>query len=779
MKIGDIILKLKIVMKRKRKECIRHPYYTVKSLNIRITDIPKSVFLVIRKYGFVVFLHKSKNYVILLVKKYINKLKRLREHSVSSIRREGAKKTFIRIFHYIVYGKGVLHKKEIINRDEFNLKPYNVSVVENLQISEIKPIEFEKKQNPKVSIVIPVYNKWNYTYNCLRSIKKNVNDVLFEVIIVDDCSTDETALMIDKIKNVVYLKNIVNKGFVGSCNAGAQIARGEFIVFLNNDTFVKRGWLRSLVDTFVKNAGTGLVGSKLIYGSGLLQEAGGIVWKNQNVWNYGRLGNPENYEFNYVKEVDYCSGASIMVLRSLFEKLNGFDESFAPGYFEDTDLAFRIRQAGYRVLYQPLSEVYHFEGVTSGTDLNSGMKRYQQINKSKFFDRWNKILLSENLNDEIDGPFLARDRSKNKKVVLFVDNNIPTFDKDAGSFIAFQYLKVLVDLNFKVIFWPYNLQKLMPYAVELQQIGIETIYGNENFEKFITANGKYLDYAIVSRPHIAAECLDIIKLNSNAKILYIPHDLHFLRETRELEISNDDKLKKQIIQTKKSEQVAFEKSSSSLFFSDKEVEIVNKEFPGAEAVVVPWIQNIENPKPSKFEKRNGLVFIGGYNHKPNVDAVLWFHDKIFPKLKEKITDLKVYLYGSNPPAELEALNTEDFVMAGFIEEDNIKEIFDKAKIFIAPLRYGAGFKGKIAKAMSNGLPVVTTEIGAEGIGITDGFNSFIADNPNEFAEKVFKLYTDEQLWNKFSSGSIEHVKTNFSFEAAKNRLNNIMQGKMI
>ncbi len=646
-------------------------------------------------------------------------------------------------------------------------------IKKNCEIRGLKIISFKKTNHPEISIIIPVFNKWEFTYNCLASLKENIeSELAYEIIIVDNASTDKTSTIAkSKFKNIHYLGNKKNLGFVGGCNLGAKHSRGEYIVFLNNDTVIKKNWLESLLDTFKNNQNIGLVGSKLIYPDGRLQEAGGIVWKNENAWNYGRYKNPNDSEFNYLKDVDYCSGASIMLPKKIFDQLSGFDELYAPAYYEDTDLAFRVRKAGFRTVYQPKSELIHFEGITAGTNTGKGLKRYQEINKVKFFSRWKNVLKKENLNDFDDGaPFFGRDRSRNKKIILFIDHNVPTYDKDAGSFIAYEYLKILKNLDYKVIFWPHNQAKLEPYTENLQQLGIEVAYGGISFFDYMQKNGKYFDFIFVSRPHVAKDFIGIIKNNSTAKIIYIPHDLHYLRETRASEFSfNRQQALQETEKTKSTEEIAMKKADISLFFSNKEVEIVNREFPGVSVDVIPWIQEIENNAPENFKNRKGIIFIGGYAHRPNVDAVKWFHDEIFPKLMDKISDIKITFYGSNPPKEISDLNSNNFRIAGFIEEKDVKKIFDSAKIFVAPLRFGAGFKGKIAKSMSNGLPVVTTNIGAEGIGLIDGETALIADDANDFAKKIIKLYNDSDLWKKMSNNSIKHVEKNFSKENAREK----------
>src|SRR5207249_3673346 len=211
-----------------------------------------------------------------------------------------------------------------------------------------RPIEFPSHEEVEISIVIPVFNQFRFTQACLASLQERQGTERFEVIVVNDCSTDITGEAIPQIPGIVYLRNGTNSGFIVSCNRGAEKARGKYLVFLNNDTLVRDGWLSALLRTFAEEPQAGIVGSKLIYPDGRLQEAGGIIWRDASGWNYGKSDDPGKPEYNYLREVDYCSAATLMITKSLFEAVGGFNEKYAPAYYEDTDLAFKVRQAGYK-----------------------------------------------------------------------------------------------------------------------------------------------------------------------------------------------------------------------------------------------------------------------------------------------------------------------------------------------------------------------------------------------------------------------------------------------
>jgi GT2 family glycosyltransferase/glycosyltransferase involved in cell wall biosynthesis/organic radical activating enzyme len=257
----------------------------------------------------------------------------------------------------------------------------------------LNPIQLPDAPIPRVSIVIPVFNKVLYTYNCLLTVQACDLQINKEVIIINNASTDETAALLEQLQGAfTVINNSENQGFVQACRQGAEVASGEFILFLNNDTQVMPGWLSNMLKVMDTDAKVGITGSKLIYPDGRLQEAGGIIFNDGSGYNYGRSQNPLLPQFNQSREVDYCSGASLMIRKTLWEQLGGFDLRYAPAYYEDTDLCFAARQAGYKVFYCHDSEVVHHEGITAGTDINTGYKAFQAVNRKKFQDKWRDIL---------------------------------------------------------------------------------------------------------------------------------------------------------------------------------------------------------------------------------------------------------------------------------------------------------------------------------------------------------------------------------------------------
>lgn len=272
---------------------------------------------------------------------------------------------------------------------------------------------------PDVSVIIPAYGKVRYTLRCLNSIAAAARKVRVEVIVAEDASGDTDISILRQVEGVTLVENRENLGFLRSCNAAAGHARGEFLYFLNNDTELEPAAIDSLVELARARPDAGAVGSKLVYPDGLLQEAGGIVWSDGSTTNYGWRDDPRKPQYNYVREADYVSGASLLVGKTLWDSLGGFDETFAPAYYEDTDFSFRVRGAGLRVLYQPRSVVVHHEGISHRKQKNVAIGNRLNENRGRFVTRWGEQLKREHYEPGTQ-EMRARDRAKGRSVAIVV-----------------------------------------------------------------------------------------------------------------------------------------------------------------------------------------------------------------------------------------------------------------------------------------------------------------------------------------------------------------------
>ncbi|HET9048334.1 MAG TPA: glycosyltransferase [Chiayiivirga sp.] len=622
---------------------------------------------------------------------------------------------------------------------------------------------------PQVSIVIPVYNHLETTLVCLRSLAATKNRLTHEIIVVDDCSSDASATVLPSIAGLRYQRNVENLGFIGACNAGAASARGQFVVFLNNDTAVQDGWLDALIDTFDQHRDVGLVGSKLVYPDGRLQEAGGIVFADGSGWNYGRFDDPSKPEYNFVREVDYCSGAAIALRTDLFRQFGGFDAHYAPAYYEDTDLAMKVRQAGLRVLYQPASVVVHFEGISSGTDTASGTKRYQVINKEKFQARWKDALAlhpSPALATH-EGVVLAR-QHRLKKQVLVIDATTPQPDHDSGSVRLCNILRLLLEEGCAVTFFADNRAHVEGYTQALQQLGVEVLWHPHLSDpvEWFARHGSRFDLVFVSRHYIASRYLSLVRAHApKARFAFDTVDLHYLREQRAAELAGSAELARTAEGTRKQELALIEASDVTLVVSPVEKELLAREAPMARVEILSNVHEVFGCRRG-FDERKGIWFVGGYQHPPNVDAALWFAQDILPLVRAELPELEFHLVGSKAPNEVMALAELPGVrFHGFVND--IEPFLDGCRLAVAPLRYGAGVKGKVNMSMSYGQPVVATPIAVEGMFAEAERDVLVAEEPQAFAAAVLRAYRDEALWASLSSNGLANVTRHFSFEAAR------------
>jgi len=699
--------------------------------------------------------------LIVLITKPFLFLAKDSKYAIELLFREGFKSFIYRFFWYF-------RGKRLIEDIQYT-KNKNIYQVTSASSGKKSIITFDRIKKPTVSIIIPVYNQWDYTYNCLNSIYENTKGIDYEIIVADDVSNDETVNIKNYIKNIKVVRNKENQRFLLNCNNAAKYAKGEYVLFLNNDTSVHNDWLKYLLDIFVRYENVGAAGAKLVYEDGRLQEAGGIMWDDASGWNFGRLGDPQMSEFNYVKEIDYISGACLMIPRKIWKKLGGFDKHFVPAYYEDTDICFQIRAEGYKVLYQPKSVVTHYEGISNGTDETTGQKKYQVTNHKKFFLKWKNDLQSFHFKNA-ENVFLARERSRNKKQILVIDHYVPHYDKDAGSRSTFSYLKLLVKMGFNVKFIGDNFFKHEPYTTELEQLGIEVLYGDYYFNnamEWLKENGKYFDYVFAHRMHIAPKYFEVLRKYSKAKIIYIGHDLQFIKSKKEYEFSKDKEHLKNHEKFKKIETAIFNTVDIIYPFSNYEAPLIKEIVPNKVVRDIPvYFFDNEYQQKNGYDQRKDILFVGGFGHPPNIDAILWFTSNVLPKVLKENPEIVFHIVGSNPPKEIETLKSKNINVTGFVTDEELQEYYEKCRVSVIPLRVGAGVKGKLLETMYYKLPTVITTVAAEGVPDVEKA-CLITDNNSIFAKNILELYNNKSKWNDYSNKGNSLIKNHFTMDNAE------------
>jgi GT2 family glycosyltransferase len=637
----------------------------------------------------------------------------------------------------------------------------------------VRPLQFAKRDAPLVSIIIPVFNKSDFTFHCLETTLKNSGDLPYEVIVVDDCSSDNTQEVLSVISGIRVIRNKQNSGFIHSCNAGADAALGEYVLLFNNDTEPQPGWLDALVNTFRDFPDCGMVGAKLLFADGKLQEAGGIVWRDGSAWNFGRGDDPNKPEYSYARRVDYCSGAVLMLRREDYFAWGRFDPHYAPAYYEDTDLAFKVRANGKEVYYQPEARVIHFEGVSNGTDTGSGTKAYQVANKEKFLARWQHVLQGHRPNGEF--PELAKERGVTKRA-LVVDARILMPDSDSGSLRMFNLLRILQNLGYKVTFIPSNLLYDERYTPMLQAVGIECWhmpYQEVSVARHLAQYGSIYSVVMLSRADVAESYINAaLRHAPNAKVVFDTVDLHFLRERRLAELSGS-KIEAEAAEMRRLQELGIaRKAHVTLVVSPVEIELFKQEAPDVKVALVSNIHAV-NGRSKAWGERENILFIGSFEHPPNVDAMHHFIDDVFPLLHQQRPNIRLLIVGPHAPKPLLAKANANIEFLGFVED--IAPLFHNVRLSIAPLRYGAGVKGKINSSMSFGVPVIASPIAAEGMGLQHEVDVLIADTPEAFANAIVRAYDDEQLWQALSDGALDNLERHFSFAVATQQLREILE----
>lgn len=635
-----------------------------------------------------------------------------------------------------------------------SISDLNVSNFPNLKECNfyVKYMRFPRFHEINVSIIIPAYGKLPVLLNCLKSIYINPPKCSYEIIVIEDASGDRDIQRLSEIDGIKYIENQVNLGFTMNCNKAAGIARGKYLYFLNDDTQIKFDSIDALLRVSEDNT-VGLVGSKLVYPSNVLQEAGGIVWKDGSAWNFGRGQNPDDLEFNYQRDVDYCSGASLLIKKSVFEQIGKFDEIYAPAYCEDTDLAYKVRSIGLRVVYEPKSVVVHYEGMSHGTDLNTGIKSYQVENQKKFFNKWRAEIESNFDNGTSISRAIHND--KNKKFILIVDNNTPFYERDAGSKTIIELCKIFKSCGYVVHFLPLN-GYIGKDAHRLQSDGVYVIKST-NPSKYIAHHIDLYEKFFLSRPessYLVLKLCDIPK----SKIVYYGHDVHFERFKLKKELIN---INDGIDSMEYKEKHIWRSCGLILYPSTDEVQIVKQylEYKKIDATVkeLPVFASrmLDRNKLPKYGDRCDLFFVGSSHH-PNKDAINFMISDVLTHVSESLKNVYLHIAGSI----CDEISDHPLIKKhGIVSDTELERLYFSSRVFVAPLRYGMGVKGKIIEAFDLGCPVVTTDIGIQGL---PNSAAVTAGSALDIATAIIDLYSSEKQWNAIQKVAIDFVQKNFT-----------------
>ncbi|HEV7893700.1 MAG TPA: glycosyltransferase [Pyrinomonadaceae bacterium] len=617
----------------------------------------------------------------------------------------------------------------------------------------------------KSSIVVPIVGDVELTFQCLRSLAREVDLTEAEVIVVNNSSDDSTRELLSHFRGLVRVIerapggdgsvepnlefNDLWKRFIEACNRGAAEARGRHLVFLSSNASVVHGWLGALTETLECDRRAGAAGSLSLDARGRVRDAGGVVWSDGETFEYGRGWSAEDRRLAFAREVDYCTPASLAVRRDLFERLGGFDASYASHDYAAADLCMGVRSLGQRVVYQPASRVTHPE------DARGASERVRAADRERFRDKWREVLGREHVAPEASDLERAANRKWATQVAVF-DDCIPTPDRDAGSARMLHILRALSEWS-HVVLITLSKQRRPEYERALWREGVETAPAPD-FLRLVRE--RRFRAAILSRPHVAAGLLDSIRRASpRTRLVFDMVDAHSLRFSREHELTGDAGAAQEAERYRRMESRLARVCDMVWCASSADEEFMRRLSPGIVAAVVPTIHP-RRERGLPFEKREHILFVGNFRHRPNADAVHFYAREVLPRVRESLPNVELLLVGDNAPEEFAEYEGAGVRVLGYVPD--IEPVFARARVSAAPLRFGAGINGKIGEALAHGLPVVTTNIGAAGLALRDGEEALIADSPEDLAAATVRLYTDAALWRRLSEKGYEHVERHFS-----------------
>ncbi|ELS01505.1 putative glycosyltransferase [Xenococcus sp. PCC 7305] len=675
---------------------------------------------------------------------------------------------------------------------ENNLQPRNSlqqakRVVDNLNQIQLNNfllsdgiIEFTPVSEPIVSIVLVLYNRAELTLSCLHSILHNSFKSL-EVIIVDNNSSDRTKALLDKVQGVKFIFNDENRHFLLAANQASQVAQGEYLLFLNNDAQILGDSINQAVQTINEQPDVGAVGGKIILPDGTLQEAGSIVWQDGSCLGYGRGDDPELPQYMFQREVDYCSGAFLLTPRELFTELGCFDDIYQPAYYEETDYCIRLHKAGKKIIYDPQVAILHYEFASS--ENNEQAIELQEKNQKTFIDQ-HRIWLQSQYQPDLSNILNASAKKGEQLRILFIDDRIPHPYLGSGYTRSSKMLQIMSNLECLVTFYPTDLSfqenwqntyKDIPRTIEIAKD-----WGLQKLEDFLRSRPDFYDLVFVSRPHNMNHLNYILSQENildGTKIIYDAEALYCLREFA-LQKLRGKPLSQEEQQAKIQEELEIA-LNSDLIISVSEAEQQKFLDHGYPSVEILGHSLMTVPTPNIFAKRQSILFVGAIYEidSPNADSVLWFSRKIFPLIQEELgAEVNFLVVGNNTVPELNKkiakLNNPGIKMLGRV--DNLLQIYNRSRLFIAPTRFAAGIPHKIHEAASYGLPVVTTSAIAKQLSWQNEQELLTANKPQDFANQCIRLYQEEDLWNKLRENALKKIEIQCSPEYFQTKLKEIL-----
>jgi GT2 family glycosyltransferase len=619
---------------------------------------------------------------------------------------------------------------------------------------------------PDVSIILVLYNQAELTFGCLSSIVECLGTHGgVEVVILDNASTDATDRLLERVSGAQVVYSPENLHFLRGVNRAVREARGRNILLLNNDAQLLPGTLEAALRTLRSAPGIGAVGGRVVLPDGTLQEAGSILWNDGTATGYGRGHAPAEPAFDFRRDMDYCSGVFLLTPREVFQRLGGFDERYAPAYYEETDYCVRLQQAGLRVVFDPDVVVLHYEfGSSAGSEAALAL---QQRNHAIFLKRHAEWLAQR----PAPGRVLAgRSRPRGPRV-LVIDDRVPHPWLGSGYPRARDLLQQLVAAGAEVTLYPMFAHRETRERLRTTlDFGIEVMLGHDSssLHDFLAERRSHYDAVLVCRPHNMRRFRAVIGEDrarlGDAVLLYDAEAIFSLREITQSRFTD-----KPVSEERGRQMVADEIALTAgvdavLAVSAHEKQIF--EAHGAAPVHVLGHAIVPEPGTRPFAERDGFLFVGALqsDDSPNADSLRWFAAEVLPRLRRVFGDqLRLKVVGQCQAPSVRALDGEAVDLLGRVED--LRPTFETMRVMVAPTRFAGGVPHKVHQAAAYGVPVAATTLVTEQLGWEDGRDLLAADSAEGFAEACIRLHCDEALWTTVRGNALGRCAVDCSPEA--------------
>ncbi len=639
-------------------------------------------------------------------------------------------------------------------------------------------IDFTVRGEAAVSVVVVLHNQFALTMSALASLRSCYAGGL-ELILVDSGSRDETRRIGRYLIGARVIRFDRNAGFVESCNTALAYVTAPAVLYLNNDVTLGFKSVQLALERLQSDPRIGAVGAKFIRTHGLLQEAGSIIWRDGSTSGYLRDADPAIPEANFLRDVDFCSGAFLMVRTEPLRALRGFDDDFRPAYYEETDLCVRLRKSGYRVVYDPMVVIHHVE---FGSSSSSRSTRMIQRNHRIFVEKHRDWLRYKSPPRPRNALF-ARSPKDGRARILFIEDRVPMRELGSGYVRSNDIVHAMAALGYHVGVYPIypTTATVMDTLVDFPET-VEVLYdrGMEQLRDFIEERSGYYDIVWIGRTHNLERLLPILSDSSSSlpehglvldtEAISAPRTAERARVLG-LELEDD-------FETMLREELA------CAYFCQKIVAVNERDAglirqAGHTNIAVLGHVKEPAPTPSGWSQRAGLLFLGAFHEQasPNYDSLVWFVDAVLPRLAGRLPPEARFTIAGHTARDVDMT---PFGRDGRVEligpVGDLAALYDRHRVFVAPTRFAGGIPFKVHEAASYGLPVVATELLCRQVGWVDGREilSGGTDDPARFADRIVSLYEDAVLWDALRAGALARIQTEHGRDDYHARLGTIL-----